>query len=184
MWRVEVDVLADGLEHEGLLAVAELLVAGLVGHRQRSRRLGKAAVRAGRGAVDADRVGLGVGVDVVGLGAFGHDDRDAAVRRDDVLHEEGGLGHHRSPAGLVPADRAVVEEHLQMAVIVHVGRDLVGEAQAHAAHLDRLGVGDLAHHVDDSGRRNRRCGEVVCISGLCVSQVAPEDCWLRFMRKT
>ena len=26
--------------------------------------------------------------------------------------------------------------------------DLVGQPQPHAAHLDRLGVGDLAHHVD------------------------------------
>ena len=75
------------------------------------------------------RRGLGVRVDIVRLGALVHHDRHAAVRRHHVLHEEGGLRHHRPPAGLVPADRAVVEQHLQVAVIVHVGRDLVGQPQ-------------------------------------------------------
>ena len=89
-----------------------------------------------------------MGVDVVGARALGHPDRDAAVRRNHVLHEEGGVGHHRPPAGLVPAERAVGEDHLEVPVIVHVLRDLVAQPQAHAADLHRHGVGDLAHHVD------------------------------------
>ena len=45
---------------------------------------------------------------------------------DHVLHEEGGLAHHRSPAGLVPADRAVIEGDVQVAVICsrHLVREL------------------------------------------------------------
>ena len=72
----------------------------------------------------------------------------APLGRDHVLNEEGGVGHHRAPAGLVPAERAVGEEHLEVAVVVHARRDLVREPQAHAADLGRGGVGDLAHHVD------------------------------------
>ena len=71
MWRVEVEILADRLQHEGLLAVAELLMAGLARHRQVLVGLGELAVRTGRRAVQADARGLGVGVDVVGLGALG-----------------------------------------------------------------------------------------------------------------
>jgi hypothetical protein len=44
-----------------------------------------------------------------------------------VLHEVGDLAHHRAPAGFVPADRAVGERHLQLAVVVHAGLQLVGQ---------------------------------------------------------
>ena len=94
----QVDILADRLQQEGLLAVAELLMPGLALHRQHPVRLGKLAVRAGRGAVQADARGLGVRVDVVRFGALVHDDRHAAVRRDHVLHEERRLRDHRPPA--------------------------------------------------------------------------------------
>ncbi len=44
---VEVDVLADGLQHEGLLAVAEFLMAGLARHRHVLVRPDELAVGAG-----------------------------------------------------------------------------------------------------------------------------------------
>jgi hypothetical protein len=59
----QVDVLKDRAGHVGLLALAQVLVAGFVGHRQVLIGLAD--------TVDADRAGLGVGVVVVGLGAFG-----------------------------------------------------------------------------------------------------------------
>ena len=106
-----------------------------------------------------------------------------AVRAHHVLHEEGGLRDHRPPAGLVPADRAILEHHLQMAVIDLGLGDLVGQAHAHAAHLDRPRIGDLAHDVDivDAAidqRRGRLHQPLVDLPG------GPEDCWLRFMRMT
>ena len=73
-------------------------------------------------------------------------DRDRALGTDHVLHEEGVLAHHRPPAGLVPADRAVIEGHVQVAVILLVG--LRPQLGADAVHAHRLGAGQLAHHVD------------------------------------
>ena len=86
-------------------------------------------------------------------------DRDGAVRRDDVLHEERRFRHHRPPARFVPPDRPVGEEHLKLAVVVHVLGNLVRQPQAHAMDPHRRGVGDLAHHVDvmDAAIDQRRC---------------------------
>ena len=84
------------------------------------------------GVMDAEAVRLRVAVDVGrarAVASFGSLTIDTQPFGPiDVLHEECDLAHHRSPAGLVPADRAVVERHLQLAVVVHVGLDLVARA--------------------------------------------------------
>ena len=71
MWRVKIDVLADRLQHEGLFAIAELLVAGLA---LPSTASGPAAANLPSAPVAArcTRIvdGLGVRVDVVRLGAL------------------------------------------------------------------------------------------------------------------
>ena len=120
--------------------ILETLVAGLVGH-------GEVPVGFAR-PMQPDQRGPGVGVDVVRSGALRHADRDGAVGGDHVLHEEGRVRHHRPPTRLVPAKRAIGKDHLEMAVVVHVRRDVRRQAQAHAADLHRGGFGDLAHDVD------------------------------------
>ena len=91
-------------------------MAGFVGHLDRSVAVS---------GVDQNSADLGMAVDIVrgALVAFG--DRDRASRADDIFHEKGRFRHHRAPAGLVPADRAVFEDHLKLAVIVHIRRNLV-----------------------------------------------------------
>ena len=88
---------------------------------------------------------LRVAVDIVGCALVAVDDRHRAVGGDDVLHEERRFGHHRAPTGLVPADRSVIEHHLELAVIVHVLGDLVGQPQAHAVNADGLRASVIWH---------------------------------------
>ena len=113
-----------------------------------------------------------------------HDDRDAALRPDDVLHEEGDLAHHRPPAGLVPADRAVVERRRADGRSSACRSRCRREPGADAVHAHRLGAGHLAHDVDVvhaavDDRAQRRP------SGSCASsRPGPRLCWLRFMRMT
>ena len=147
------------LQEPGLLAIAQLLVAGLVLHAD-------PLVAAWRSCCRASMSAWWIFSALVlvccrcrprsrarrarprSAPSCAHDDADAALGPDHVLHEEGGLAHHRAPAGLVPADRAVVEGDLQMAVVVHPRLDLVGEPGADAVHAHRLGAGHLAHDVD------------------------------------
>ena len=140
---------AMALQHEGLLA-RRRVPDGRARRPSTGSRQARNMPSGPLGAVDLDARRLGVGVDVVGLRAFvGMTIETAPFGRHDVFHEEGGLGHHRPPARLVPADRAVVEDHLEMAVIVHVGRrsrrTAAGPCRAPATGA---GVGDLAHDVD------------------------------------
>ena len=151
----EVEILVDRLEEEGLLAIAEVLVVRLVLGRDELVLPDEVLVRADFGVVVLDAVGLGVPVDigrvrnvlelVLVVGVAG-DDRDGALGADHVLHEERDLAHHRAPAGLVPADRAVIEGDVEVAV-VRLGR-IGPERGADAVHANRLGAGELAHHVD------------------------------------
>ena len=77
MWRSRSMSSRIALSTIGLLAIAELLVAGLAVHLSASwSGSDELAVGAGLGRVQADDRGLGVGVDVVGLGVRIHDDRD------------------------------------------------------------------------------------------------------------
>ena len=163
---LQIDVLGDGAIDEILLAIAQALVIGFAMHVEPIIGAGGLVRRVEGSMVHADARGLGVGIDVGGGGAFVHDDGHGAIGRDHILHEEGGLGHHRAPAGFVPADAAIIEQHLELAVIVHALRQALGQLQAHAAHLDRLGVGDLAHDIDivhaaiDDGRGGLHDGAV------------------------
>ncbi len=102
----EIDVLADRLQQIGLLAVAKLLMVRLVRRRdvlgRASRNLPSAPIAA---LWMRSMVGLAVGVDVIRAHALVHDDRDAAAWRDHVLHEIGGLRHHRpQPASYQPTE--------------------------------------------------------------------------------
>ena len=109
------------------------------------------AVGAKGGMVDLERLRGGVGIDVggvAGLRGLARDDRDAALRTDHVLHEEGFLGHHGTPAGLVPTDGTVGEGHLQVAVIDLPRRHVLGEAGADAGDAHRPAAGHETHHVD------------------------------------
>lgn len=141
----------DGLGEELLFAEAEAVVVGLVGGVDPLVGGQELVVLVPGGVVDAEGVGLGVGVDVgavvAALPRVAVDDGDAALGAHDVLHEEGGLAHHRAPAGLVPADRAVLEGDLELAVVVHAGLELLGQAGADGGDPDRLGAGHLAHDV-------------------------------------
>ena len=60
--------------------------------------------------------------------------------------EEGDLAHHWSPSGFVPADGAVIEGHVKVAVVRLLRfRPKLG---ANAMHAHGLCPGDLAHDVD------------------------------------
>ena len=76
------------------------------------------------------------------------DDVDATFRSEHVLDEECDFTDLRTPGGLVPADRTVIEHDLELTVIVHVGRNFVGQPGADRMHADRLRPGHVAHHVD------------------------------------
>src|SRR6185437_8151432 len=102
----EVEVLGDSAQQIALLEFAQLVVVGLAGDVD-------ALVRPAHiGIVPQDLAGFGVGVDVVRLHpgiVLRHDDGSRALGPEHILDEERLLGDHRPPAGLVPADRAVIE---------------------------------------------------------------------------
>ena len=161
-------------------------MAGLVGGVDALIRLGQAAVGLEGGVMQQDLVGLGMGVDIGGArarGRFGHDDGDAALGADHILHEKSRLAHHRPPAGLVPADRAVLEEDLELAVVVHAGLHILGQPRPHAMDAQGPGPGDLAHDIDivdaaiDEGRE---AGEQALMGlpfgpAALLVQIHPED---------
>ena len=96
-------------------------------------------------------LGGGVRIDVggiTGLRSLAGDDGDAALRPDHVLHEEGFLGHHRTPAGLIPTDGAIGEGHLEMAVVDLAGGHLFGQTGADTGDAHGAATGHEAHHVD------------------------------------
>ena len=107
------------------------------------------AVRSELGVMQPDAVRLRVAVDVGGscrvafVGIL--HDRHAALRADDVLHEEGRLAHHRAPARLVPADRPVVERDLQLAVVVHPG--LISSVSRAPMADTRTGLAPVIWHI-------------------------------------
>ena len=76
-----------------------------------------------------------------------NDDMHAALRSEDIFNEECDLADLRTPGGLVPADRSVIEYDLKLTVIVHVGRDLVGQARANCMHANWLRASHMAHHI-------------------------------------
>ena len=63
----EIDLAADRLQEQPLLALAELLMAGLVLGRVDFVGMGEGAVGVERGVMDAQRVGPGMGVVIGGL---------------------------------------------------------------------------------------------------------------------
>ena len=88
-------------------------------------------------------------------------------------------------AELVPARGAIFEQHLELAVIVHVGRYLAGQTQSHAADLHRPRVSDLAHHIDivhaavDDGRGGlqQRFVAPPAVCARLLVEVKPEYIW-------
>ena len=65
--------------------------------------------------MEAQRLRLGVGVHIGTLalrGGFFRDNRDAALGADDVFDEKRDFAHHRTPTGLIPTDRAILESDL------------------------------------------------------------------------
>ena len=100
--------------------------------------------------VEPQQRGLRVPLDVVArrVAILYARDAHAALRADDVLHEVGHVAHHRTPAGLVPADGAVSEGHLQLAVVVHAGLELLREPRADGADADGPRLRHQAHDVD------------------------------------
>ena len=148
----EIDPAADRVEEQALLALAELLMAGLVFGRDDVVGLGERAVGVQRRMMDAQRIGARVRIVVGGTrgrtGALVGNDRHRAVRPHHVFDEMRGLADHRPPRGLVPADRPVVERDVEVAVVVHRRRDLVGEPGADRVHGDGSRARHLAHDVD------------------------------------
>src|SRR5581483_4590240 len=102
--------------------------------------------------MDAERVGPCMCVMVrrtaAGIATLFRDDRHAAVWPDHVFYEMSGLAHHRTPADLVPADGAVVEHDVKMAVIVHGRRDLARQSGPDRVDRDGTRARHLAHDVD------------------------------------
>ena len=76
-----------------------------------------------------------------------NDDMHAALGSEDIFNEECDLADLRTPGGLVPAHRSVIEYDLELTVIVHLGRNLVGQASANGMHTNRLRAGHMAHHI-------------------------------------
>ena len=139
-------------------------MVGLVGGVDPLVGLHELVVLVTRLVVQPQGVGLRVRVDVravgVALAAPAIDDRDAALGPHHVLHEVGHLAHHWAPAGLVPADGAVVEGHLELAVVVHAGLELLGQPRPDGGDADRARPGHLAHdvHVVHAAVHDRRDG--------------------------
>ena len=75
------------------------------------------------------------------------DDTHRTLRTHYVFNKEGRFAHHRPPSGLVPAHRAVGEGYLQMTVVVHIIRHLIGESGSYPAHAHGTSVCHQAHHV-------------------------------------
>ena len=147
----EIRIFTDRAEEDLLFAAAELVVVGLVGDVDDFVGLGELAVGAAERMVEANRLGLRVRIDVGGFAGGsggGGDDADAAARADDIFHEEGGLAHHRAPAGFIPADGAVGEGDLEVTVIDLARDDFLGEAGADAGDAHGAGTGHAAHHID------------------------------------
>ena len=130
-------------------------------------------------------VAVRVWVSMSSTRVLGHADRHRAARGHHVLHEEGRVRHHRAPSRLVPAERAVLEQHLEMPVVVHGLRDLGREPQPHAAHLHGPRIGDLEHHVDivhaavhdGRGGRHQRLVHLPGRPGALLIEVEAEDVW-------
>ena len=149
--RGEVEVFADGFLEIDLLAFAQAVMTGVGLGRDDLVGLGELTIGTELRRVHLERLRGGVGIDVggiTGLRGLAGDDRDAAFRTDDVLHEEGLLGHHRTPAGLIPADGTVGEGHLEVAVVDLTGGHVLGETGADPGDADRTAAGHEAHHVD------------------------------------
>ena len=88
-----------------------------------------------------------MGIHVIRFCAFGHFDRHTSSGGHNVFDEERRLRHHRPPPCLVPANRAILKDHLEMAVVIHIGVYVIGKTQPHASHLHGFGIRDLTHHV-------------------------------------
>ena len=149
--RGEVEVFADGFLEIDLLAFAQTVVARIGIGRDDLIGLGELTVGSELGRMHLERLGRGVRIDVGGitrLRGLAGDDGDAALRSDHVLHEEGFLGHHRTPAGFIPAHGAVGEGHLEMAVVNLAHRHIFGEAGADTGDAHGATAGHEAHHID------------------------------------
>src|SRR5262249_13957683 len=112
----------------------ELLVAWFVRGRDDLVALCEASVGPQFGVMETKRIGLGVRVVVLRGDAFARallaHDRDAALGADHILHEIGRLADHGTPGGLVPTDRSVGEGNMEMTVVVHRRRYLLGQPRA------------------------------------------------------
>ena len=145
---LHVAVMADRVEEQQLFPVAQFLVPRLVIHADDLVRRHEISLGRQHCVVHAQCGCSGVAVHIRRLRLrFLHGDRNRSLGPDHVLHEEGRLAHHRSPAGLVPADRPIIEAHVQVAIVVHPGVDFRGEPGAHRMHADGLRARHLAHHV-------------------------------------
>ena len=118
----EIAILPNRLQEILLLALAQLIMIGLVFCINPLIGFGKGSVGLQLTMMQTQGLRLGVGIDLSRSSSgprFLGLDGDSALWTDHILHEEGHLAHHWAPARLIPTNRSVLEGHLQLAVINH-----------------------------------------------------------------
>ena len=163
----EVEILPDGAQEVLLLAVTEGVVVGFVVETDGFVSFHEFAFGVECRVVEEEGLRLGVGIHIGALsrggGLVGHN-RDATLRADDVFHEEGDLAHHRSPAGLVPADGTVVEGDLELAVVESALGEFICQSGSDSGDADWFCPCHLTHDIhvmdtaiDDGGEGLHEC---------------------------
>ncbi len=146
----EIAVIFDRIEKQFLLQKAEAVVVGLVGTLDEFIGLGKRAVGRQLAMVQTQPRSLRMIFDTVAgnTPVLHAHDAHAALRTNNIFHEEGNVAHHRPPARLIPADRAVGKRHLQVAIVVHPRLEFFGQPCPNRAHSHGLGLRHQTHHID------------------------------------
>ena len=119
--RGEVEALSNGAHEKLLFQAAERIMIGLIVLLQPFIRASKLARFIQLSVMNVDSVGSDVAVNVRGGASPIRVDtlnRCGAQRPDDVLHEIGGLAHHRTPSSFVPAHRTIFKCNLELPIIV------------------------------------------------------------------
>src|SRR5690606_14933702 len=56
--------------------------------------------------------------------------------------------HHRAPSSFVPTHTPIGKAYLQLAVVVIIQRNNIGQPGSYSGHTDRPGISHLAHDID------------------------------------
>src|SRR5690606_20732546 len=147
----QIDILPNGSQKILLLSFAKLIVVGFVRQVYPLILFGKFVIFVKIGMVNQQRLSLRMGFDRIGFSAssrFLSHNGYGSFGSKYILHKEGRLTDHRTPARLVPTHRTILKADLQLSVIVIVLGNFISELGADGIYLYRFGARHLTHYID------------------------------------